>query len=189
MSSPRCCSRIEKKLGTNFTNHKTMKTHTTLLPLTALSLSALAADVTGTWKAEFDTQRGLQKYTFTLKQDGTGVTGKANVERDGEKREAELKEGKVDGDTVTFVEPLKIQDNDIRISYTGKISGSEIKFTRKVGNFGSAEATAKRETASAAAQGTSAQPASTNAAATGGRGGRGGVGGPDSLEPGRKAAV
>jgi len=109
-----------------------MKTHTTLLTLAALSLSALAADVTGTWKAEFDTQRGLQKYTFTLKQDGASVTGKANVERDGEKREAELKEGKVEGDTVTFVEPLKIQDNELRITYTGKISGNEIKFNRKV---------------------------------------------------------
>ena len=114
-----------------------MKTHTTLLTLAALSLSAFAADITGTWKAEFDTQRGLQKYTFTLKQDGTSVTGKANVERDGEKREAELKEGKVEGDTVTFVEPLKIQDNELRITYRGKISGNEIKFTRKVGDFGS----------------------------------------------------
>src|SRR3954471_602809 len=122
-----------------------MKAHITLLTLAIASLTALAADVTGTWKAEFNTQRGLQKYTFTLKQDGLSVTGKANVERDGAKREAELKDGKVEGDTVTFVEPLKIQDNDIRIVYTGKISGNEIKFTRKVGDFGSSEATAKRE--------------------------------------------
>src|SRR3954465_10776782 len=122
-----------------------MKTHLTLLILAMASVSALAADITGTWKAEFDTQRGLQKYTFALKQDGTNVTGKANVERDGQKREAELKEGKVEGDTVTFVEPLKIQDNDIQIVYTGTILGSEIKFTRKVGDFGSSEATAKRE--------------------------------------------
>src|SRR6185436_4092782 len=107
----------------------------TLLALALASFSALAADVSGTWKAEFNTQRGLQKYTFTLKQDGTAVTGKANVERDGEKREAELKEGKVERETVTFVEPLKIQDNDIRIVYTGTISGNEIKFTRKVGDF------------------------------------------------------
>ena len=68
-----------------------MKIQITLLSLAALSLSALAADVTGTWKAEFDTQRGLQKYTFTLKQDGTRINGKANVERDGERCEAELK--------------------------------------------------------------------------------------------------
>src|SRR6266550_601679 len=114
-----------------------MKTHITLFALAVASLSAFAADITGTWKAEFETQRGLQKYTFTLKQDGTNVTGKANVERDGEKREAELKEGKVEGDTITFFEPLKIQDNELRITYTGKISGNEIKFTRKVGDFGS----------------------------------------------------
>src|SRR5437773_7616352 len=104
-----------------------METHITLLTLAVASLSALGADVTGTWKGQFETQRGLQKYTFTLKQDGTNLTGKANVERDGEKREAELKDGKVEGDTVTFVELLKIQDNDIKIIYTGKISCSEIK--------------------------------------------------------------
>jgi len=150
-----------------------MKTQITLFALAVASLSALAADITGTWKAEFETQRGLQKYTFTLKQDSTGVTGKANVEREGEKREAELKEGKIEGDTVTFVEPLKIQDNDIQITYTGKISGNEIKFTRKVGDFGSSEATAKREGAAAAAPG---------------QRGRGGFGGPIELKPDDKAA-
>ena len=145
-----------------------MKTRITLLTLAVASLSALAADVTGTWKAEFETQRGLQKYTFTLKQDGASVTGKANVERDGEKREAELKEGKVEGDMVTFVEPLKIQDNEIKITYTGKISGNEIKFTRKVGDFGSSDATAKRE--------------------GGAPGGRRGFGGPIELKPDDKPA-
>lgn len=167
-----------------------MKTCITLLTFALCSLSALAADITGTWKAEFNTQRGLQKYTFTLKQDGTGVTGKANVERDGEKREAELKEGKVEGDTLTFVEPLKIQDNNIRITYTGKISGNEIKFTRKVGDFGSSEATAKRDGGSPKAEAAGTQTASTNAGATNagaGRGGRG-FGGPIELQPDDKAA-
>jgi enterochelin esterase-like enzyme len=157
-----------------------MKTHITLLALALASLSAFAADITGTWKAEFNTQRGLQKYTFTLKQDGTKVTGKANVERDGEKREAELKDGKIDGDTVTFVEELKIQDNDIQITYTGKISADEIKFTRKVGDFGSSEATAKRE---GDAPKTDAAPGQQSA-----RGGRGGFGGPIELKPDDKAA-
>ena len=104
-----------------------MKTRITLLTLAVASLSTLAADLTGTWKAEFDTQRGLQKYTFTLKQDGTKVTGKSIAELNDQKREAELNEGKVEGDTVTFIEPLKIQDNELRITYTGKISDNEIK--------------------------------------------------------------
>ena len=88
-----------------------MKTHITLFALTVASLSAFAADITGTWKAEFETQRGLQKYTFNLKQDGANLTGKASVEREGEKREAELKEGKVEGDTITLVEPELIALN------------------------------------------------------------------------------
>jgi enterochelin esterase-like enzyme len=159
-----------------------MKTQITFLTLTLFSLSALAADITGTWKAEFDTQRGLQKYTFTFKQDGTSVTGEANVERDGEKRKAELKEGKVENDTITFVEALKVQDNELRITYTGRISGHEIKFTRKVGDFGSSEATAKREGGSPKADAAGAQTAATNAPA-----GRG-FGGPIELKPDDKPA-
>ena len=156
-----------------------MKIPITLLTLAVASLSALAADVTGTWKAEFETQRGLQKYTFTLKQDGATVTGKASVETGDQKRDAEFKDGKVDGDTVTFVEPLKIQDRELSITYAGKISGNEIKFTRKVGDFGSSEATAKRE-------GGAAQPAAGQRG-PGGRGGRG-FGGPIELKPDDKPA-
>jgi hypothetical protein len=106
-----------------------------------------ASDVSGVWKANFDTQRGLQKYTFTLKQDGTNVTGRASVERDDQKRESELTEGRIVDGQLTFVEPLHVQDRDIRIVFTGKVSGNEIKFTRQVGDFGSSEATAKRDAA------------------------------------------
>ena len=153
-----------------------MKTLMTFLALAAISIAARAADVTGTWKAEFNTQRGLQKYTFTLKQEGATVTGKGTVDREGEKREAEFKEGKVDGDTVKFVEIINAQGNDLRITYTGKISGDEIKFTREVGDFGKSESTAKREAATAPAQG------------AGQRRGRGGFGGPIELKPDDKAA-
>ena len=106
-----------------------------------------AADITGTWKSEFDSQIGHQNYTFTLKQDGAKLTGKANSQVEDRKREAELQDGKVEGDAVSFVEPLKIQDNEIRITYTGKLSadGNEIKFTRAVGDFGKTDIVAKRE--------------------------------------------
>jgi enterochelin esterase-like enzyme len=167
-----------------------MKSHITLLALAVLSISALAADVTGIWKADFDTQRGLQKYTFTLKQDGVSVTGKASVERDGEKREADLKEGRGAGDTVSFVEPLSVQGNELRITYTGKISGDQIKFTRQVGNLGSSEATAKRETTGAPAQASAIQPGPSNPGAANpaeGRRGRG-FGGPITLGPDDKPA-
>jgi enterochelin esterase-like enzyme len=106
--------------------------------------NAGAADVTGEWKAEFDTQVGVQKYTYTLKQDADKVTGKANSDIAGEKRAVELKEGKIEGETLTFVEVFDFQGNQVRIEYKGKVSGNEIKFTRTVGEFATEEFVAKR---------------------------------------------
>ena len=41
------------------------------------ALPGLAADLTGRWKAEFDTQPGKQTYLYDLKTEGGNVTGKA----------------------------------------------------------------------------------------------------------------
>jgi hypothetical protein len=121
--------------------------------LTAIALSNLgtlrAADVTGKWKAEFETQIGQLKYVYELKADGTKLTGKAFRDRDGEKMEIEIKEGKIVGDQVSFVEMVKFQEQEIRIDYTGKLAGDEIKFTRKVGDFATTEIVARRDKASA----------------------------------------
>jgi hypothetical protein len=110
----------------------------------ALLVSARAADLTGKWKAEFDTQVGVQKYVFDLKVDGEKVTGKATFERMDEKGEVELKEGKIVKDEVSFVEPMKFQDQEVRIEYKGKLAGDELKLTRKVGDFATEELVAKR---------------------------------------------
>lgn len=106
--------------------------------------SARAADVNGKWTAEFDSPVGVQKYTYELKADGAKLTGTAAFERMGEKGTAELKEGKVDGDKVSFVEMLDFQGNSLRIEYTGQLVGDELKLTRKVGDFGTEELVAKR---------------------------------------------
>ena len=155
-----------------------MKTFLTTLTLAVLPCLGFAADVTGTWKAEFESQIGLQKYTYTLKQDGTNLTGKANSVAGEQKREADLKEGKVTGDKVSFVEMLNFQGNDIHITYTGTLSSNEMKLTREVGTFAKEEIVAKRDGAAptAAAQGQR------------GQGGRRGFGGPIELGPDDKAA-
>jgi len=99
--------------------------------------AAFAVDVNGQWRAEFDTQIGMQKYLFTFHTDGDKLTGKANSEVNDQKREAELKEGKITGDTLTFVEVLDFDGNELRIQYTGKLgtNENEIAFTREVGDF------------------------------------------------------
>lgn len=142
------------------------------IPLAFVVVSCLvrAADISGTWKAEFDTQIGVQKYTYILKKDGTTASGKATSEVGGEKREAELKDVKLDGDNLSFVETLNFQGNEIRVAYQGTVAGNEIKFTREVGEFAKEELVAKREAPS------------TPPAGSRGRGGRGGqpiVLGPD----------
>ncbi len=117
-----------------------------LLPVFAAVVGlAGAADVTGEWKAEFETQIGPQKYRFVLKQDGATVTGKAHSEIAGEKREVELKEGRLERDTLTFVEFLPFQGNELRIAYRGQVADNEIKFTREVGDMVREDLVAKRD--------------------------------------------
>lgn len=125
-----------------------MKTALKLLPVlaftSALLVATRAADIDGKWKADFDTQIGVQKYVFELKADGEKLTGKALGERETDKSDTAITEGKITKDEVFFVEPLKFQDAELRIEYRGKLSGDELKLSRKVGDFEPELATAKR---------------------------------------------
>ncbi len=116
-----------------------------------LTLSARAADLSGKWLGEFDTPVGHQKYVFSFQADSTNLTAKADAESDGEPRKVEFTEAKIASNTVTFVEMLKFQDNDIRIEYTGKVGTNDIQFSRKVGDFATEEFVAKRTEAAAPA--------------------------------------
>jgi hypothetical protein len=128
-----------------------MKASGTLFALAALVAAmacASAAEVTGQWKSEFTSPIGELKYIYDLKADGDKLTGKAIRELEGQKTETEIKEGKVSGSQVSFVEMLKFDDQDIRIEYKGQLDGDEIKFTRKVSDFATMEIVAKRMSAS-----------------------------------------
>jgi enterochelin esterase-like enzyme len=154
-----------------------MKNQLLVSVLLALPSIAVAADLSGIWKSEFDSQIGRQKYTYTLKQEGDKLTGKANSEINGEKRETPLSEGKVDDDRVSFVEMLNFNGNDNRIAYSGTIFSNEMKLTREVGTFAKEDIILKRDASN--------QPS----AATGQRRERGrSFGGPITLGPDDKAA-
>jgi len=104
------------------------------------SIGAKGADFGGKWYAEFDTQIGVQKYTYEFHVDGAKLTGTATNERGS----TQITEGKIDGDNISFVEQINFNGNDLRIVYTGKIDGDQIKFTRQVGDFATEEIVAKR---------------------------------------------
>jgi hypothetical protein len=103
-------------------------------------IPALAGDITGKWTASFDTQVGVQNYTYEFKVDGTKLTGTAKSNFG----QAEITEGAVKGDEVTFVENLKMEEQTLKITYKGKINGDEIKFTRQVADVATEELVAKR---------------------------------------------
>ena len=114
--------------------------------LTAFALGfvtwlSAAADVTGKWISSFDTQIGEQHYTFEFKATGSQLTGTASSDNG----KSEIKNGKVDGDTVTFVETLTFQGMTLEISYTGKIvSADQIDFTRQVADVATEKLVARR---------------------------------------------
>jgi len=110
-----------------------------------LASSALAADISGQWRAEFDTMIGVQKYVFEFKVDGEKLTGKAIGERDGEKAEVVLVEGRISGNEVSFVENLNFQGMPLRIAYQGTVTNeNEIKLTRQVGDVAAETLVARR---------------------------------------------
>jgi hypothetical protein len=89
-----------------------------LMALSAVLL--VAADVAGTWKGSFDFNGTAVALTFNLKTDGAGVSGTV----DGLPTEAsEIKEGKVDGDAITFWLMTDYQGMPIKVVYKGKIAG------------------------------------------------------------------
>ena len=104
-------------------------------------MAAFAADVTGKWKADIDTQIGVQNYTYDFKVDGKKLTGKAA----NQSSSSEISEGSVDGNTIRFVENFEYQGMTIRIEYAGKFDGTDtIQFSRKVAEFAVEDFPAKR---------------------------------------------
>jgi hypothetical protein len=106
----------------------------------AFLAAAWAAGATGKWTATFNTQVGDQKYTWDLTAAGGKLTGKYTSSNG----DGEIREGKIDGDDLSWVETLKFQDMDLRIEYKAKLSGDELKISRKVADFATEEGVAKR---------------------------------------------
>ena len=95
-----------------------------LIALTAVLL--MAADAAGTWKGSIDVNGTTVPLTFNLKTDGTTVSGTIN----GLPTEAsEIKEGKMDGDSITFWCMTDYQGMPIKLVYKGKLAGDQISFT------------------------------------------------------------
>jgi len=120
-----------------------MRNLTILTLLTALLATlALAADVTGAWKAQVPGREGAtMELTFNLKQQGETLTGNVASAMG----ELPISEGKVSGDDISFTVVMNFGGNEVKMLYKGKVSGNEIKFTsQREGSERVREFTAKK---------------------------------------------
>ena len=119
------------------------KLMTTGFLLGLLTLTALAADISGKWTAQVPGRNGqTREQTFNLKADGNTLTGTVS----GRMGDTPIAEGKIDGDSISFTQTMEFNGNSVKLVYKGTVSGDEIKFSRtRDGGEGQAqEFTAKR---------------------------------------------
>jgi hypothetical protein len=109
---------------------------------------ANAAEVSGTWKGAFDLQGSPVPLTITLKIDGTKVTGTVEGLPT---TPAEIHDGALAGDMVTFWVNSDYQGQTYKVLYKGKVAADQISFDMSTedGNW-SAPLTVKRGGADAA---------------------------------------
>ena len=115
--------------------------------LCALTLAIYAADVTGKWTWEQQGRNGSMTNTLTLKQDGSNLTGSL----DGGRGPVDIKDGKVDGNNVSFSITRNMGGNDVTTKYTGTLDGDSLKLDyeapgRNGGEPQKRSVTAKRST-------------------------------------------
>lgn len=102
----------------------------------------LGADATGVWKADYQSPDGAARTsTFHLKADGTKLTGKV-VSGTGD---AEIKDGTVKGDDISFTVIRNFGGQDVTLKYTGKVAADEIKMTVSFGDQGGFDIVAKKQ--------------------------------------------
>ena len=87
------------------------------------AVTASAADVTGTWKGSMETPQGAMENTFVFKADGEKLTGTISM---GQFGDAEISEGKLDGDNLTFAVVRNFNGNEFKLVYKGKLKDNQI---------------------------------------------------------------
>ena len=97
-----------------------------LLAFLAVIPSANAADVSGTWKGSFDFQGTNVALTFHLTSTGDVVTGNTEGLPT---NPAEIHDGKIEGDVVSFWVNSDYEGNTYKLVYKGTILADGIKFS------------------------------------------------------------
>jgi hypothetical protein len=138
-----CPGKVRNRRVAGFTFHTMKTTLLAMLALFCITFVASAADASGKWTAEVPGRNGNQTLTFNLTAAGGSLTGTITTARG----DTPIAEGKVDGDTIMFVQEFPGRDGGPpnKQTYTGKVSADHIDFTRDGGRGAPIMFTAKKQ--------------------------------------------
>ena len=103
-----------------------MKIPVFLLALLLCAAPAFAADVDGKWSGTVATPNGDFPVSFEFKADGATLTGSTSSPDGGQ---VAIKNGKIEGNKITFLVSLDFGGMTIDLSYSGVVSPTEIMMT------------------------------------------------------------
>lgn len=88
--------------------------------------AAFAADVDGKWSGSIDTPMGAIPIAFTFKADGATLSGSMSGADGGE---VPIKNGKVDGNKISFNVSVDFGGMSFDFVYTGTVSGETLQMS------------------------------------------------------------
>ena len=92
------------------------------------ALGVYAAGIDGKWSGQMPTRDGdTRDVTFTLKSDGGSLTGSMSAFDN----EIPIKDGKIEGDKISFTVTLEFNGNSFKILFNGTVSGDSIAMIRE----------------------------------------------------------
>lgn len=101
-----------------------MKVYALVLGLLLVAAPAFAADVDGNWAGSVDTPNGAVQIGFTFRADGNTLAGSMTAP-DG--TPWTIKDGKIDGNKISFAVDLNFGGNAFTLDYTGVVAPEEIQ--------------------------------------------------------------
>jgi hypothetical protein len=101
-----------------------MKVKSLALALLLAAAPAFAADIDGNWTGSIDTPGGAMTIAYTFKSQGATLTG-SSLGPDGSP--LPIRNGKVDGNKISFAQDIDFGQGPITFSYTGVVSPTELK--------------------------------------------------------------
>ena len=109
--------------------------------LLTFTIALWSADISGKWTAQVPGRSGnMREVTFMFKASGGSLTGTMS----GRNGDLQISDGKISGDDVSFSVTQEFGGNSVKQTFTGKASGSEIKFKREGGRGEPVEFVAKK---------------------------------------------